>query len=193
MPTRFCFATRSANILLTLLFAFAVAWWTRRRYGPAAGLAAAALCAFDPNLIAHGRYVTTDFPVTAFFFFACVLWVEYLEKATWRRLLAAAVAIGLALITKFSAVLLIPSLLILYAACWIRRPKEFPDPPRGHRRRNRVRHRSPDGGGDLLAGNRALLAHPGAAAIHARGARQPHRRNPVLLGAKASSCRPTPT
>ena len=119
-------ATRSANILLTLLFAFAVAWWTRRRYGPAAGLAAAALCAFDPNLIAHGRYVTTDFPVTAFFFFACVLWVEYLEKATLRRLLAAAVVIGLALITKFSAVLLIPSLLILYAACWIRRPKEFP-------------------------------------------------------------------
>ena len=30
-------AARSANILLTLLFAAAVAWWTRRRYGPAAG------------------------------------------------------------------------------------------------------------------------------------------------------------
>ena len=119
-------AARSANILLTLLFAAAVAWWTRRRYGPAAGLTAAALCAFDPNLMAHGRYVTTDFPVTVFFFFACVLWVEYLEKNTPRRLMAAAAAIGLALITKFSAVLLIPSLVILYAACWIRRPKEFP-------------------------------------------------------------------
>jgi hypothetical protein len=119
------FAARSANILLTLLFAAAVAWWTRRRYGPAAGLAAAALCAFDPNLIAHGRYVTTDFPVTVFFFFACVLWVEYLEQGSLRRLLAAAAVIGLALITKFSAVLLIPSLVILYAACWVRRPKEF--------------------------------------------------------------------
>jgi hypothetical protein len=119
-------AARSANILLTLLFACAVAWWTRRRWGPAAGVAAAALCAFDPNLMAHGRYVTTDFPVTVFFFFACVLWVEYLEKATPWRLLAAAAAIGLALITKFSAVLLIPSLVILYAACWIRRPREFP-------------------------------------------------------------------
>ena len=119
-------AARSANILLTLLFACAVAWWTRRRYGPAAGLAAAALCAFDPNLMAHGRYVTTDFPVTVFFFFACVLWVEYLEEARPRRLLAAAAAIGLALITKFSAVLLLPPLVILYAACWIRRPGEFP-------------------------------------------------------------------
>ncbi len=119
-------AARSANILLTLLFACAVAWWTRSRYGPAAGLAAAALCAFDPNLMAHGRYVTTDFPVTVFFFFACVLWVEYLEKASPRRLLAAAAALGLALITKFSAVLLLPALAILYAACWIRRPREFP-------------------------------------------------------------------
>jgi len=120
------FAARSANILLTLLFTAAVAWWTRRRYGPVAGIAAAALCAFDPNLIAHGRYVTTDFPVTAFFFFAAVLWVEYLERAGMRRLLLASSAIGLALITKFSAVLLLPSLVILYAACWIRRPKEFP-------------------------------------------------------------------
>jgi hypothetical protein len=120
------FTARCANILLTLLFVFAVAWWTRRRWGPAAGVAAAALCAFDPNLIAHGRYVTTDFPVTAFFFFACVLWVEYLEEASPRRLLAAAAAIGLAMITKFSAVLLGPPLVILYAACWIRRPKEFP-------------------------------------------------------------------
>jgi len=71
-------SARSANILLTLLFLAAVAWWTRRRWGWAAGILAAALCAFDPNLIAHGRYVTTDYPLTAFFFFACVLWVEYL-------------------------------------------------------------------------------------------------------------------
>ena len=119
-------AARSPNILLTLLFAGAVAWWTRRRWGPAAGVAAAALCAFDPNLMAHGRYVTTDFPVTAFFFFASVLWVEYLEEGSRRRLLWAAAAIGLALITKFSAVLLGPPLVAMYAACWIRRPREFP-------------------------------------------------------------------
>uniref|UniRef100_Q02D94 Glycosyl transferase, family 39 n=1 Tax=Solibacter usitatus (strain Ellin6076) TaxID=234267 RepID=Q02D94_SOLUE len=119
-------AARAPNILLTLLFTLAVGWWTRRRYGTAAGLMAAAMCAFDPNLIAHGRYVTTDFPITAFFFFSCVLWVEYLEQGSYRRSLAACVAIGLALITKFSSVLLLPPLLILYVACWIRRPREFP-------------------------------------------------------------------
>jgi hypothetical protein len=119
-------AARSPNIFLTLLFTIAVAWWTRRRYGAAAGLMAAAMCAFDPNLIAHGRYVTTDFPITAFFFFSCVLWVEYLEKDTTRNLVVACIAIALALTTKFSSILLLPPLLILYAACWIRRPREFP-------------------------------------------------------------------
>ena len=119
-------AARSPNILLTLLFIVAIAWWTRRRWGPAAGLGAAALCAFDPNLIAHGRYVTTDFPLTVFFFFACVLWVEYLEDGSRKRLLAAVAAITLAMLVKFSAILLAPPLVLLYAICWIRRPKEFP-------------------------------------------------------------------
>jgi len=119
-------AARSPNILLTLLFAVALAWWTGRRFGPAAGLLAVALCAFDPNLMAHGRYVTTDFPVTVFYFFACVLWVEYLERGTFRSLLPAAFAFTLAMVTKFSAVLLIPTLTLLYAARWAQRPREFP-------------------------------------------------------------------
>jgi hypothetical protein len=119
-------AARSANILLTLLFLTAVAWWTHRRWGSMAGLCAAALCAFDPNLIAHGRYVTTDYPLTAFFFFSCVLWAEYLENGGQARLLLASAAIAIAMVVKFSAVLLVPSLVLLYVVCWIRRPAEFP-------------------------------------------------------------------
>jgi Dolichyl-phosphate-mannose-protein mannosyltransferase len=119
-------SARSANILLTLLFLGGLAWWTRRRWGWAAGICAAALCAFDPNLIAHGRYVTTDYPLTAFFFFACMLWVEYLESGGGKRLLLAAAAIAIAMVVKFSALLLAPPLVLLYVLCWIRRPKEFP-------------------------------------------------------------------
>ena len=117
---------RSANILLALLFVVALAWWTRRRFGSAAALLAVVLCAFDPNLIAHGRYVTTDFPVTVFYFFACVLWVEYLERGAFRSLLLAALVFTTAMVTKFSAVLLIPTFVVLYAVGWVERPKEFP-------------------------------------------------------------------
>jgi hypothetical protein len=40
--------------------------------------------------------------------------------------LAAAVAIALAVLVKFSALLLFPALVLLYAACWVRRLAEFP-------------------------------------------------------------------
>jgi 4-amino-4-deoxy-L-arabinose transferase-like glycosyltransferase len=113
-------------MLLALLFFAAFAWWTRRRFGAVAGLFATALCAFDPNLIAHGRYVTTDVPLTAFFFFSSVLWVEYLERGSTRRLILAALAIAIAMAVKFSAILLGPALLLLYAIRWIQRPQEFP-------------------------------------------------------------------
>jgi hypothetical protein len=118
-------AARSMNIALMLGFTLAFAWWVRRRFGWPAGLLAAALCGFDPNLMAHGRYITTDVPLTAFFFFACMLWVEYLERGGWKRLLAASLAVGIAMVVKFSAILLAPPLVLLFAFAWIRRPQEF--------------------------------------------------------------------
>jgi len=118
-------AARSATILLTCLFTLAFAWWMRRRFGPAAGLLAAALCAFDPNLMAHGRYVTTDVPLTAFYFFACALWLEYVEQGGMRRLLIAASVIALAMVVKFSAILLGPPLGLLFVIAWVQRPKDF--------------------------------------------------------------------
>jgi Dolichyl-phosphate-mannose-protein mannosyltransferase len=117
---------RSATMLLSLLFLAAFAWWVRRRFGTVAALLATILCAFDPNLIAHGRYITTDVPLTACYFFACVLCVEYLERGGGRRLLIAAVAVGIAMVVKFSAVLLGPPLVLLYAIRWFQKPKEFP-------------------------------------------------------------------
>ena len=119
------FAARAPTILLTFLFTLAFAWWVRRRFGTGAGLLASALCAFDPNLMAHGRYVTTDVPITAFFFLACVLWTEYLERGGRRRLALAGAAVALAMVVKFSAVLLVPPMLLLLALRWVQRPGDF--------------------------------------------------------------------
>jgi hypothetical protein len=117
---------RGSVMLLSLLFLIAVAWLVRRRFGSAAALLATALCAFDPNLMAHARYVTTDYPVTAFFFLAALLWMEYLLDGRARDLLLAALAFGLALVTKFSALLLVPALIALFAIRWRQAPDKFP-------------------------------------------------------------------
>jgi hypothetical protein len=131
---------RSVVILMTLALGAAIVWWTRRRFGAAAALLALLLYCFDPNIIAHGRYITTDLPAALFYFLTCVLWAEYLESratntaraatgtvgaATVRErfswLLAAGLALGCALASKFSMVLLPGVLVLLCALHWIQK------------------------------------------------------------------------
>lgn len=107
-------AARSATIACTLAFAMAVALWTRRYFGAPAALLALFLFTFDPNLIAHGRYVTNDLLASLFFFLAVIAWARYLLRRYLRDLVWSGLALGLALLTKFSALLLVPIYVALY-------------------------------------------------------------------------------
>lgn len=84
-----------------------VALWARRLYGDAGLLAALPLAALSPNLIAHARLITID---TALAFFS-VLTLFLLSRAgaleTRRRRLGFGVVLGLFLLTKYTAVLLV--------------------------------------------------------------------------------------
>lgn len=105
-PDAMLFAGRMVSIAMALSFAVYLAWWTRRRFGDAAGITALALYAFDPNIIAHGRYTTNDLPVAAFGFIAWTLWFEGSG-------VLAGLALGCALATKFSALYLVPVLIAI--------------------------------------------------------------------------------
>jgi hypothetical protein len=111
-------------VLLTMLLAAAVAWAGRRYGGAAAGLIGVWLCALDPNLLAHGRYVTTDLISALFYFLTVIGWVEYLRAPSRGAAMRAAVALGLALSSKFSMVVLLPLLPVLTITDWliVRRP-----------------------------------------------------------------------
>lgn len=123
-PDTLLFSARLVTIGLTILFACYVAWWVRRRVGYEAALIALTFFAFDPNIIAHGRYVTTDLAAAGFIFTTVTLWIEYLIEPRWQWLMLAGVSLGLAAASKHSALYLGPVLLIVY---WFRRrrPLEF--------------------------------------------------------------------
>ena len=108
-------AARLPAMLLTGVLGLAIAIWTRSAFGPAAALLALTLYAFDPTITAHGRYVKNDLALTLFSFLACIAWGSFLMRPSARRLLWAALALGLALATKFSALFLLPVAAILYA------------------------------------------------------------------------------
>jgi hypothetical protein len=93
--------------LLLLVFAAADARW-----GPISALFSVGLLAFDPNLLAHAGVVHTDLGAALAFLAAVLAWERARRRPTAARLAVAAMALGLALVTKFSAVYLAPILLL---------------------------------------------------------------------------------
>ena len=118
-------AGRSSIILLTIGLGLLVAFWTLRRFGSGPALLAVALLAFDPNIIAHGHYATTDLGATFFIFAACVAWDVFLGTKRKLHLVLAGILLGFAIATKFSALMLLPAFAILYAIRWWQQSTRF--------------------------------------------------------------------
>ncbi len=130
-PDRLLFYGRLPTILLTVALGFVLAAWAKRHFGAGVALAALVLYCLDPNVIAHGRYVTTDLIVTLFIFAACLGWARYLESERLRHLLVAAILLGLALASKYSALILLIVLpLVTLLDIVIRRPGKIGGFPR---------------------------------------------------------------
>src|SRR3989344_7503895 len=104
-------------LLFFILSAWIVFRWTHKRYGDHAAIIALLLFSFSPTIIAHARFVTTDVPALFGILLATYFFVQYLKECTRRNFWFSALALGVALLTKFSTFLLIPFFLIL-ALVW---------------------------------------------------------------------------
>jgi hypothetical protein len=114
------FRARMSASLLTLLLAAVAFSMAREMFGPAAGLTALALLAFDPNLLAHGALVTTDAGLSCFLLASVYAFYRYVKAPSWPRLLVVGLAAGLALATKHTGLLVLPILGLLALGEWWR-------------------------------------------------------------------------
>jgi predicted membrane-bound mannosyltransferase len=96
------------RLLAALVFA-----WSSKLYGSLGGLLSLVLHSLNPNLLAHSRLATTDLPCALFMFLSVYLFVRYLKTPSRRNLILAAVATGVAQVTKHTALLLFPAFAIL--------------------------------------------------------------------------------
>lgn len=115
------FLGRLPMIALTLLLGFVLYLWGRRLGGDLAGILTLTWYSFDPNFIAHGRYVTTDVPVTLAFTATLYALFLVLEKWTWKRLIVFGALFGLSQVTKFSALFMYAIVLLVPAAWYFRK------------------------------------------------------------------------
>ncbi|MFC1663180.1 ArnT family glycosyltransferase [Patescibacteria group bacterium] len=107
-------AGRLPMILISLTLLWLVWYWTKNYFGKTTAALVSLFIVFEPNIIAHGRLITTDVPLTLTFFGSVITFYNYLLKPSTKRLVFAAFIFVLALLTKFSSIILIPTLLIIY-------------------------------------------------------------------------------
>jgi hypothetical protein len=105
-PDRLLRAGRAAMSVLAALLAAGVYLWCRHHWGRPAAAAALFLCLLSPDVLAHGALVTNDLAVACFFFLAVAAAERMAEPPAPARVAAVGVAVGAALLSKHSALLL---------------------------------------------------------------------------------------
>jgi 4-amino-4-deoxy-L-arabinose transferase-like glycosyltransferase len=99
--------------LLTVLMALLVFLAATEMFGPVAGFIALTLVAFDPNLLAHGAFVTTDMGLSCFLFGSVYAFYRYAKAPSVWRLALVGIAAGCALASKHTGILVFPMLFAL--------------------------------------------------------------------------------
>jgi len=105
-----------ARAVIVVLGAFLVllVWrWARELYGRRSGLFAAGLSAFCPNLMAHAGLATTDLGTAFFFLGALYAFWQFCRRPGAAGGIGAGLLLGLALLAKFTSLLLLPLFLLL--------------------------------------------------------------------------------
>ena len=107
-------------IWLGLLLGAVLARWGRALAGVTGQAVALLLFAFSPNLLANFSLATTDGPLAATFVMAVFAWQRFRQRPSFWRWLLAGTLLGLALGSKLTAIILLPTLFLLSYSQWRR-------------------------------------------------------------------------
>ncbi|MGC8641239.1 MAG: ArnT family glycosyltransferase [Isosphaeraceae bacterium] len=100
---------RLPGVAWSLLGAWIIYLWCRDLYGGWAGCLGVAIWALDPTVLAFAGVVTSDVPAAVAGLAATYVFWRYLRSGSWQLGLWSGVLLGVALLTKFT-------MLVLYAA-----------------------------------------------------------------------------
>ena len=102
------FLGKTATIFVSLILAIYVFFWSRSIYGEKAGFLALSLYVFDPNIIAHSRVVHQDLFGTFAVFVATYYFWKFLKFGGRINALLSVISFGIAQITRYTALYLLP-------------------------------------------------------------------------------------
>jgi hypothetical protein len=121
---RLLFLARLPMVALALLLGLSLYEMARRIAGPWGGALTLTLFTTSPFFLGYGPLVLTDIPVALFSLWTMWYFASLWQEPTRRNALLFAASLAGALLTKFSAVFLFPSLLCCWA--WFRFSRQHP-------------------------------------------------------------------
>jgi hypothetical protein len=110
---RLLYRARFMIVLLGILLGILLFCWAQELFGITPAVLVLALYSFEPNVLAHSSLVTTDLGVTCFFFGTSYFLWRTTRKFSLGNLAGLATFFALAQISKYSAVLLGPTVFVL--------------------------------------------------------------------------------
>ncbi len=115
--------SRCVTVLIGVLLGVLLFFWAslfELRRPALAGLLAAGMTWFSPNVLAHARLVTTDVGAALFIALSLFCFHLFLNRSSTPRMLLAGATLGLAQLVKFTALFLYPVMIVL-VWWWVRR------------------------------------------------------------------------
>ena len=112
------FLSRIPIIFISLLLGFFLFFWTKKLAGDIPAIIAIIFYSFNPNVIAHSHYVTTDIGIACAIFISLYFGTRFIKNPSRKNILFFGFVLGIAQLVKFSAFLLYPFfgfLTLLYA------------------------------------------------------------------------------
>lgn len=117
------FLARLPGVLLGIILGLYVFRWARLAFGPFAALAALALYALNPNILAHAVVASNDFALTVFCFATVYHLWRWLTTDARASLAWCAITLGLAVGSKLTALMLLPVMGLVVLVTAIRRKR----------------------------------------------------------------------
>ena len=108
------------GVLPFLFLAIGIIWyWTRSLFDNWSAVAAVGLFTTLPPVLGHAGVATTDLALTATLTLALFAFVNWLDRPTTRNSLVLGLAAGLAILSKFTALLFLPVCGMAVLLCWL--------------------------------------------------------------------------
>lgn len=107
-PDKIIFWSRFPIIILSIILGLFIFKWSKELAGTLAGLIALAFYAFDPNILGHNHFVTTDLGIAAFMAFSFYYYLKFIKNPAWKNALLAGIFLGLLMLAKFSFIIALP-------------------------------------------------------------------------------------